>query len=223
MGGGEQAVQGGGSVNGVNGVNGISSTLASYNFGFGGLHPEVQKRKDAARYEAGIRAQQARADEQEAARKKRREKEMYLALALGGAKTMAGQSQFALSNVGEGLGAGVGAIAAYDQNEMERVAASQAATTKARAELAAQLNADELAYSELRLKVTKEEDFLDFVKQVEQALEDGEIAPPKDGSMTGKEVARAKIEDFITRRIQMINPRRREYRDSKDQIFYAAE
>ena len=60
---------------------------------------------------------------------------MYLALALGGAKTMAGQSQFALTNIGEGLGAGVGALAAYDQNEMERMTASQNATIKARQDL----------------------------------------------------------------------------------------
>ena len=87
--------------------------------------------------EAAQRAQyQANADEKQAARERQREKEMYLALALGGAKTMAGQSPFALSNVGEGLGAGVGALAAYDQNEMERMAASQAATAKAQQDMA---------------------------------------------------------------------------------------
>jgi len=78
---------------------------------------------------------QASLDAQQAARDKRREKEMYLALALGGAKTMAGQSQFALTNIGEGLGAGVGALAAYDQNEIERMTASQAATIKARQDM----------------------------------------------------------------------------------------
>ena len=60
---------------------------------------------------------------------------MYLALALGGAKTMAGQSPFALTNIGEGLGAGVGALAAYDQNEIERMTASQNATIKARQDM----------------------------------------------------------------------------------------
>ena len=97
--------------------------------------PEVRKREDAARAEQAFRAQQIRADEQEAARKRKREKEMYLALALGGAKTMAGQSPFALTNIGEGLGAGVGALAAYDQNEIERMTASQNATIKARQDL----------------------------------------------------------------------------------------
>ena len=79
---------------------------------------------------------QAELDAKQAAKDRQREKEMYLALALGGAKTMAGQSPFALSNVGEGLGAGVGALAAYDQNEMERMAASQAATAKAQQDMA---------------------------------------------------------------------------------------
>ena len=47
---------------------------------------------------------QAQLDADKAARDRRREKEMYLALALGGAKTMAGQSPYALANIGEGLG-----------------------------------------------------------------------------------------------------------------------
>ena len=92
-------------------------------------------RQTRLRREANERVQ-AELDAQQAAKDKRREKEMYLALALGGAKTMAGQSPFALSNVGEGLGAGVGALAAYDQNEMERMAASQAATAKAQQDMA---------------------------------------------------------------------------------------
>ena len=128
---------------------------------------EVQKRKDAAKYEAGIKAQQARADEQEAARKKRREKEMYLALALGGAKTMAGQSPFALTNIGEGLGAGVGALAAYDQNEMERIAASQAATTKAQQDMRIALMDYEMKYYERVNKLADNEIYNARLKQIE--------------------------------------------------------
>ena len=104
-------------------------TLAQENKASMEMHRQTRLRR-----EANERVQ-AQLDAQQAAKDRRREKEMYLALALGGAKTMAGQSPFALSNVGEGLGAGVGALAAYDQNEMERMTASQAATIKARQDM----------------------------------------------------------------------------------------
>ena len=99
------------------------------------LEDEAKRLEDIAKDLAAEARTQASLDAQQAARDKRREKEMYLALALGGAKTMAGQSPFALTNIGEGLGAGVGALAAYDQNEMERMTASQAATIKARQDM----------------------------------------------------------------------------------------
>jgi len=99
------------------------------------LEDEAKRFEDEAKALAAEARTQASLDAQQAARDKRREKEMYLALALGGAKTMAGQSPFALTNIGEGLGAGVGALAAYDQNEIERMTASQNATIKARQDL----------------------------------------------------------------------------------------
>ena len=147
---------------------------------------------------------------------------MYLALALGGAKTMAGQSPFALSNVGEGLGAGVGAIAAYDQNEMERVAASQAATLKAQQDMELALMDVDRKYRGDYVNLIKTEEYLDFVKQVAQDLEDGEIAPPKDGSMTGEQVAKAKINDFVQNRIGLAPRKAREARIN-NQLFQAME
>jgi len=158
---------------------------------------------------------QAELDADKAARDRRREKEMYLALALGGAKTMAGQSPFALTNIGEGLGSGIGAIAAYDQNEMERMAASQAATTEARAALSAQLRSEQLEYGELRLKVKESNDYLAFEKQVRKDLDEGNIATLEE--------ANRKLEDYILDTLGMVAPQQREYQDSKGQIFYAAE
>jgi len=140
---------------------------------------EVEKRARAARYEAGIRAQQARADEQEAALKKRREKEMYLALALGGAKTMTGQSQFALSNAGEGLGAGVGALAAYDQNEMERMAASQAATAKAQQDMRTALMEYEMKYYDRILELDDNETYTAAVAKLDEKLAEGTLVDAK--------------------------------------------
>ena len=165
---------------------------------------------------------QAELDAKQAAKDRQREKEMYLALALGGAKTMAGQSPFALSNVGEGLGAGVGALAAYDQNEMERVAASQAATLKAQQDMELALMDLDMKYRGQYVDLIETQEYLDFVKQVEQALEDGEIAPPKDGSMTGEQVKQAKINDFVQNRIGLAPRKSREARIN-NQLFQAME
>ena len=158
---------------------------------------------------------QAQLDADKAARDRRREKEMYLALALGGAKTMAGQSPFALTNIGEGLGSGIGALAAYDQNEMERMAASQAATIKANAALSEQLRSEQLEYGELRLKVKESDDYIAFEKQVRKDLDEGNIATLEE--------ANRKLEDYILDTLGMVAPQQREYQDSKGQIFYAAE
>ncbi len=169
----------------------------------------------AADKKAATAEVQAELDADKAARDRQREKEAYLALALGGAKTMAGQSPFALANIGEGLGAGVGALAAYDQNEMERMAASQAATIKANAALAEQLRSEQLEYGELRLKVKESDDYIAFEKQVKEDLDEGTIATLEE--------ANRKLEDYILDTLGMVAPQKREYRDSKGQIFYAAE
>ena len=60
----------------------------------------------------------------------RAERDAYLALATGGAKTMAGLSPFALTNIGEGLGAGIGALSQSDANERARVDAQRTAYEK---------------------------------------------------------------------------------------------
>ena len=60
----------------------------------------------------------------------RAERDAYLALAMGGAKTMAGQSPFALTNIGEGLGAGIGALSQSDANERARVDTQRTAYEK---------------------------------------------------------------------------------------------
>ena len=110
-----------------------------------------------------------------AARDKRREKEMYLALALGGAKTMAGQSPFALTNIGEGLGSGVAALAAYDQNEMERMAASQAATIKAQQDMRIALMDYEMKYYERVNKLADNETYTDALEVLDDKLAEGTL------------------------------------------------
>ena len=110
-----------------------------------------------------------------AARDKRREKEAYLALALGGAKTMAGQSPYALTNIGEGLGSGVAALAAYDQNEMERMAASAAATTKAQQDMRIALMDYEMKYYERVNKLADNETYTDALEVLDDKLAEGTL------------------------------------------------
>ena len=135
---------------------------------------------------------QAALDAQQAAREKRREKEMYLALALGGAKTMAGQSPFALTNIGEGLGTGVGALAAYDQNEMERMAASQAATLAAQQKMQLALMDEENNYRDRILKLLDTQEYQTFKRQLDEDFNEGDIEQ-KDYDL--------KLQDFMLPRV----------------------
>ena len=135
---------------------------------------------------------QAALDAQQAAREKRREKEMYLALALGGAKTMAGQSPFALTNIGEGLGTGVGALAAYDQNEMERMAASQAATLAAQQKMQLALMDEENNYRDRVLKLLDTQEYQTFKRQLDEDFNGGDIEQ-KDYDL--------KLQDFMLPRV----------------------
>jgi hypothetical protein len=135
---------------------------------------EIRLAQEARALEAQQKTQAA-LDAQQAAREKRREKEMYLALALGGAKTMAGQSPFALTNIGEGLGTGVGALAAYDQNEMERMAASQAATLAAQQKMQLALMDEENRYRDRILKLLDTAEYQTFKRQLDEDFNEGDI------------------------------------------------
>ena len=92
---------------------------------------EIQKESDRLLREQEARAKglaALKASENKA--NSRAERDAYLALAMGGAKTMAGLSPFALTNIGEGLGAGIGALSQSDANERARVDAQRTAYEK---------------------------------------------------------------------------------------------
>ena len=92
---------------------------------------EIQKESDRLLREQEARARglaALKASENKA--NSRAERDAYLALAMGGAKTMAGLSPFALTNIGEGLGAGIGALSQSDANERARVDAQRTAYEK---------------------------------------------------------------------------------------------
>ena len=133
----------------------------------------------AADKKAGAAKVQAQLDADQAKRDRQREKEMYLALALGGAKTMAGQSPHALSNIGEGMGAGLAGLAAYDQNEMERVAASQAATLKAQQDMRTALMEYEMKYYDRVLELDDNETYTAAVAELDEKLAEGTLVEEK--------------------------------------------
>ena len=91
--------------------------------------PEVRKRADEAKELQNAKNEQERAN---IAEKQRRaaKRRAYLALALGGAKTMAGQSQYALTNIGEGMGTGVAGLVELEEADANRQATLSIAEQK---------------------------------------------------------------------------------------------
>jgi len=80
-----------------------------------------QARADRERKEY-IAKQQAYLDDLQAKKDKQKQKELFLALALGGAKTMQGESPYGLQNVGAGLETGVSTMSAFDIARADREA-----------------------------------------------------------------------------------------------------
>jgi hypothetical protein len=78
---------------------------------------------------------QAELDAEQAQRDEEARRRAYLALALGGAKTMAGQSPYALTNIGEGLGTGVAGLVELDEAAATRQSAKAIADAKMRQNL----------------------------------------------------------------------------------------
>ena len=101
--------------------------------------------------QAGLDAAQAKRD---AAAKRR----AYLALALGGAKTMAGQSQYALSNIGEGLGTGVAGLVELEEADAARQATVGIAEQKYMNDLYKESISQMDTFNDLKLKLRGGED-----------------------------------------------------------------
>jgi len=96
---------------------------------------EVKKRADIARDIANKAKEQERADALQAQRDAAAKRRAYLALALGGAKTMAGESPYALTNIGAGLGTGVASLVELDEAAAARQSAELLADAKLRNDL----------------------------------------------------------------------------------------
>ena len=95
----------------------------------------------------------------------RAERDAYLALAMGGAKTMAGQSPFALTNIGEGLGAGIGALSQSDANERARVDAQRTAYEKYMYDMNANQRLSGKEYADLITDIQASADYRNLLEQ----------------------------------------------------------
>jgi len=127
---------------------------------------EMQKESDRLLREQEARAKglaALKASENKA--NSRAERDAYLALAMGGAKTMAGQSPFALTNIGEGLGAGIGALSQSDANERTRVDAQRTAYEKYMYDMNAGQRLSGKEYADLITDIQASADYRNLLEQ----------------------------------------------------------
>jgi len=127
---------------------------------------EIQKESDRLLREQEARARglaALKASENKA--NSRAERDAYLALAMGGAKTMAGQSPFALTNIGEGLGAGIGALSQSDANERARVDTQRTAYEKYMYDMNADQRLSGKEYADLITDIQASADYRNLLEQ----------------------------------------------------------
>ena len=84
---------------------------------------------------------------------------------MGGAKTMAGQSPFALTNIGEGLGAGIGALSQSDANERARVDTQRTAYEKYMYDMNADQRLSGKEYADLITDIQASADYRNLLEQ----------------------------------------------------------
>jgi len=101
---------------------------------------------------------QADLDAAQAKRDDAAKRRAYLALALGGAKTMAGQSPYALANIGEGMGTGVASLVELDEADAARQATMGIAEQKYMNDLYKQTISQMDTFNDLKLKLRGGED-----------------------------------------------------------------
>ena len=138
---------------------------------------EVKKRADLVKDIANKAKEQERADALQAKRDAEAKRRAYLALALGGAKTMAGQSPYALTNVGEGVGTGVAGLVELEEADAARQATIDIAEQKYINDAVKQ-NQDQInEYNEFKLKLRGGDDGGQMLAILNAKLEDKGIDP----------------------------------------------
>ena len=138
---------------------------------------EVKKRADLVKDIANKAKEQERADALQAKRDAEAKRRAYLALALGGAKTMAGQSPYALTNVGEGVGTGVAGLVELEEADAARQATIGIAEQKYINDAVKQ-NQDQInEFNEFKLKLRGGDDGGQMLAILNAKLEDKGIDP----------------------------------------------
>jgi hypothetical protein len=162
------------------GLGGLGYGLSEY---FGETEEEEAARlaADAAKKAAASQAEldrmektrlqnQAELDAEQAKRDAAAKRRAYLALALGGAKTMAGESPFALTNIGAGLGTGVASLVELDEADAARQSAELLADAKMRQNLYEFNQERRLKLAEFRAELSQDMDFRAAVDAQLEAL-----------------------------------------------------
>lgn len=133
-----------------------------------------QAREDRKREEDNAK-HQAYLDNLQAKKDKQKQKEMFLALALGGAKAMQGESPYALQNIGAGLEGGVSALSAFDIARADR----EADLTKARYDREFNLlriqQDQQATYNKAIADLMESQEYGDYVRALQQQVDDETI------------------------------------------------
>ena len=134
-----------------------------------------QARADRERKEY-IAKQQAYLDDLQAKKDKQRQRELYLALALGGAKTMQGESPYALQNVGAGLETGVSTMSAFDIARADREAELAKAGANLDFEYLKMAQGAEEKYRDQMIDILDSDDYQAYKRDLQIQVDDEDIS-----------------------------------------------
>ena len=149
---------------------------------------EAQKQKEM------IAANQAYLDDLQAKKDKQKQRELYLALALGGAKTMQGTSPYALQNIGAGLETGVSTMSAFDIARAEREAELAKAGADLDFEYLKMAQGAEEKYRDQLIDILDSDDYQAYKRDLQIQVDDEDI------SQADMDL---KLENYIINRIGM--------------------
>ena len=134
-----------------------------------------QARADRERKEY-IAKQQAYLDDLQAKKDKQKQRELYLALALGGAKTMQGESPYALQNVGAGLETGVSTMSAFDIARADREAELAKAGANLDFEYLKMAQGAEEKYRDQMIDILDSDDYQAYKRDLQIQVDDEDIS-----------------------------------------------
>ena len=150
-----------------------------------------QARADRERKEY-IAKQQAYLDDLQAKKDKQKQRELYLALALGGAKTMQGESPYALQNVGAGLETGVSTMSAFDIARADREAELAKAGANLDFEYLKMAQGAEEKYRDQMIDILDSDDYQAYKRDLQIQVDDEDISEAERD---------LKLENYIINRI----------------------